>query len=1073
MEPEHHASPPARGRGSKHPSEHLGRDAGVGRPLHGGVDRNSARYEFRSGSAGRPLHGGVDRNGLCSVDGCWPAPVAPCTGAWIETAGPRPSPYALGVAPCTGAWIETLPAGALRLRHLRRPLHGGVDRNLSPGSAPFLAGRSPPARGRGSKHAGGRRGVELLGRPLHGGVDRNNNGWTPAQWRESRPLHGGVDRNSTGSGGGTIECTSPPARGRGSKHPLHDLADETKASPPARGRGSKLHRAHDDQRAGQVAPCTGAWIETPSRSRPWPGICCRPLHGGVDRNCGGGIGVRVVGSVAPCTGAWIETPAGAPTCCSTGVAPCTGAWIETSQVYLRRCGGARRPLHGGVDRNSKRLLLIWASETVAPCTGAWIETSAGRRCRPSHGGRPLHGGVDRNAVAGELEGRVAASPPARGRGSKHRDRDRGRGDEPSPPARGRGSKHRRGHRGTGRRGRRPLHGGVDRNGSTIDWLTTSGLVAPCTGAWIETGSWSWASAPGSGRPLHGGVDRNAASRQASATAVRSPPARGRGSKRPLARRLDPPVLSPPARGRGSKPTPSAWAARPASSPPARGRGSKRTIHAAHLQEGASPPARGRGSKLLEPAATRPGLSRPLHGGVDRNLYMSTLRTNSPRRPLHGGVDRNSLSMLMPVPIGGSPPARGRGSKRQTAGRHAAAGGSPPARGRGSKHPRRPIVIGRRAVAPCTGAWIETATGFATGSGRTSPPARGRGSKRLRARRYRSGGRRPLHGGVDRNPRVRSTTTTRPPSPPARGRGSKHPHHGARAQAAESPPARGRGSKRHRPDRQERHRRRPLHGGVDRNHRPVPCHRGAFGSPPARGRGSKLQPRVQGAARRRRPLHGGVDRNTGLATRYADVNLVAPCTGAWIETRRPRSSAGAALSPPARGRGSKLLKPAATRPGLIVAPCTGAWIETASTSGTSPAPSVAPCTGAWIETSWRTPSMVRAGGRPPRGGRGSKPKHPSFTVFHEDPQLRTGAQQVVQTVCQADDLRSGVGQGLRCNADGWSLVGSISGRRMAACCQRRRRLCQMALRPSPFDVTPIPLLAPAPPHAFLLSTVRGG
>ncbi len=56
----------------------------------------------------------------------------------------------------------------------------------------------------------------------------------------------------------------------------------------------------------EVAPFTGAWIETGDPTPSTADVECRPLHGGVDRNlgiCYGEGGAKV----APFTGAWIET----------------------------------------------------------------------------------------------------------------------------------------------------------------------------------------------------------------------------------------------------------------------------------------------------------------------------------------------------------------------------------------------------------------------------------------------------------------------------------------------------------------------------------------------------------------------------------------------------------------------------------------------------------------------------------------------------------------------------------------------------------------------------------------------
>src|SRR5690606_11621114 len=105
--------------------------------------------------------------------------------------------------------------------------------------------------------------------------------------------------------------------------------------------------------------------------------------------------------------------------------------------------------------------------------------------------------------------------------------------------------------------------------------------------------------------------------------------------------------------------------------------------------------------------------------------------------------------------GASPPARGRGSKLESAEAIAHGYPSPPARGRGSKHgPRVPLARRRLSppargrgskqeslgsfkpsavVAPCAGAWIET---------------------RLKAICCDRRGGRPLRGGVDRNSEVK-------------------------------------------------------------------------------------------------------------------------------------------------------------------------------------------------------------------------------------------------------------------------------------------------------------------------------
>ena len=81
----------------------------------------------------------------------WQYDVAPFTGAWIETRHWRCKAQIKGVAPFTGAWIETCLWLSRQHGLLRRPLHGGVDRNCVLRVLSVRLERSPPSRGRGSK----------------------------------------------------------------------------------------------------------------------------------------------------------------------------------------------------------------------------------------------------------------------------------------------------------------------------------------------------------------------------------------------------------------------------------------------------------------------------------------------------------------------------------------------------------------------------------------------------------------------------------------------------------------------------------------------------------------------------------------------------------------------------------------------------------------------------------------------------------------------------------------------------------------------------------------------------------
>ena len=79
--------------------------------------------------------------------------------------------------------------------------------------------------------------------------------------------------------------------------------------------------------------------------------------------------------VAPFAGAWIETLAiSARRLPQSRVAPFAGAWIETCRSRISPHRSWRRPLRGGVDRNTVKPLAT-PGQQVAPFAGAWIETA--------------------------------------------------------------------------------------------------------------------------------------------------------------------------------------------------------------------------------------------------------------------------------------------------------------------------------------------------------------------------------------------------------------------------------------------------------------------------------------------------------------------------------------------------------------------------------------------------------------------------------------------------------------------------------------------------------------------------
>ena len=323
--------------------------------------------------------------------------VAPFAGAWIETCDRANRAITLPTSPPSRGRGSKLELDRPGFAPSRRPLRGGVDRNIESRDrrtrptqvAPFAGAwietsmtrppqprsfLSPPSRGRGSKPAcRGRRCPARQVAPFAGA-------WIETRW--PRPRFDAL-------------VGSPPSRGRGSKPRVDRACDRRRWSPPSRGRGSKLQRRGLRSPPPRVAPFAGAWIETlglarreggsrspPSRGRGSklvirrqvlirrPG---RPLRGGVDRNLAGrglegaGVGRPLRGGVDRNRRSRPIEARGAKSPPSRGrgskpqfghiisrlaiVAPFAGAWIET--------------------RPSRWTGYLTA---VAPFAGAWIET---------------------------------------------------------------------------------------------------------------------------------------------------------------------------------------------------------------------------------------------------------------------------------------------------------------------------------------------------------------------------------------------------------------------------------------------------------------------------------------------------------------------------------------------------------------------------------------------------------------------------------------------------------------------------------------------------------------------------
>ena len=152
-------------------------------------------------------------------------------------------------------------------------------------------------------------------------------------------------------------------------------------------------------------------------------------------------------------------------------------------------------------------------------------------------------------------------------------------------------------------------------------------------------------------------------------------------------------------------------------------------------------------------------------------------------------------------------------------------------------------------------------------------------------------------------------------------------------------------------------RRPLTGAWIETRRPASPTSRSSGRPPHGGvdRNCPTMPSTTSSASR--PPHGGVNRNKGCHGQVKEP-LVAPLTGAWIETHWTMTQLIGFRSPPSRGRGSKLEGGTQQRTITAVAPLTGAWIETSAACRHDPKGLVAPLTGAWIETRIAVPIRSR-------------------------------------------------------------------------------------------------------------------
>jgi len=123
-----------------------------------------------------------------------------------------------------------------------------------------------------------------------------------------------------------IVVLSRPSRARGLKLDSPDVALVHKRSRPSRARGLKRELTSQVPSAANVAPFTGAWIETSD----WGSV----RYGNMSR---------------PSRARGLKHRADGEKVTSIVVAPFTGAWIETRSLGDVTISYSRRALHGRVD----------------------------------------------------------------------------------------------------------------------------------------------------------------------------------------------------------------------------------------------------------------------------------------------------------------------------------------------------------------------------------------------------------------------------------------------------------------------------------------------------------------------------------------------------------------------------------------------------------------------------------------------------------------------------------------------------------------------------------------------------
>ena len=247
---------------------------------------------------------------------------------------------------------------------VRAPCWSAVQKRLD------IMTRSPPMRGRGSKHGGATVAHRGIASPPMRGRGSKHENRAHAEKNRRRPSCEGVDRN-----------------------PLAALLRELVRVAPHAGRGSK-HGPDEHRLANRGRPSCGGVDRNLKIEARMPLNAGRPSCGGVDRNIASG-GIPASSASSPLMRGRGSKPGEKAAGCG-GPSPLMrgrGSKRDHAALYGRE---SRRPSCGGVDQNSGR-----SPERLhrrSPLTRGRGSKRHQLREDARRRGRPSCGGVDRNGA---------------------------------------------------------------------------------------------------------------------------------------------------------------------------------------------------------------------------------------------------------------------------------------------------------------------------------------------------------------------------------------------------------------------------------------------------------------------------------------------------------------------------------------------------------------------------------------------------------------------------------------------------------------------------------------------------